>query len=222
MTEIADSPAKRNYHHGNLKAALVTSGIDILEAEGLPALSLRAIAARAGVSHTAPKNHFGSLRGLLTAIAAEGFRRHADFMRAGVSEASGREDRLRAAMQGYVRFAGEHKALFLLMFSAQHCEFTDPDLRVASAASYAVLADIATGLAWDKADAPGGQRRTEVMLWSLAHGYAQLSNAGLFGPPVSGAPYTSAMFDISAVMPSFTYRPTTDLALADVTRKDDV
>jgi AcrR family transcriptional regulator len=204
--ESAHGKTKRSYHHGHLKTALVLAGIDILEAEGVPALSLRAIAARVGVSHTAPKNHFGSLRGLLTAIAAEGFRRHAAFMRAGVSEASRREDRLRTAMEGYVRFACEHRGLFLLMFSAQHCEFADPDLRTAAADSYAVLSEIATGLDWDKADTPGGQRKTEVMLWSLAHGYAQLSNAGLFGPTDSGAPYASAMFDITSIMPDFTYR----------------
>jgi AcrR family transcriptional regulator len=221
MAKAAHSAAKRSYHHGNLKSALVIAGIDILEVEGLPALSLRAIAARVGVSHTAPKNHFGSLRGLLTAIAAEGFRRHAAFMRAGVSEASGREDRLRAAMEGYVRFASQHKALFLLMFSAQHCEFSDPDLRTAAAASYAILADIANGLDWDKADAPGGQRRTEVMLWSLAHGYAQLSNAGLFGQNDSGAPCTSALFDISGVMPAFAYRPTLARAPAEVKDRPD-
>ena len=45
------------------------------------------------------------------------------------------------------------------------------------------------------------------MLWSLAHGYAQLSNAGLFGPTNSGAPYTSALFDIISIMPEFTYFP---------------
>lgn len=208
----AHGKTKRSYHHGHLKTALVLAGIAILEAEGLPALSLRAIAARVGVSHTAPKNHFKSLRGLLTAIAAEGFRRHAAFMRAGVSEASRREDRLRAAMEGYVRFAAEHKGLFQLMFSAQHCEFEDPDLRAAAAGSYAVLSEIATGLDWDKADTPGGQRKTEVMLWSLAHGYAQLSNARLFGPPDSGAPYERAMFDITSIMPDFTYRSETAAA----------
>ena len=60
--------SKKKYHHGNLKPALVTAGMEILEEDGLRALTLRAIAARVGVSHTAPKNHFGSLRGLLTAI----------------------------------------------------------------------------------------------------------------------------------------------------------
>jgi hypothetical protein len=147
------------------------------------------------------------LRGLLTAIAAEGFRRHAAFMRAGLSEASGRKDRLNAAMQGYVRFAREHKQLFLLMFSAQHCDFGDPDLSLAASGSYAVLADIAAGLDWDKAAAPGGQRRTELMLWSLVHGFAQLSNAGLSGPLEAGSPSDPLTFDIADIMPNFNYAP---------------
>jgi AcrR family transcriptional regulator len=196
--------ARRGYHHGNLKTALVLAGVEILEREGLAALSLRAIAARVGVSHTAPKNHFGSFAGLLTAIAAEGFRRHAAFMRAGVSEVSAREDRLKAAMQGYVRFADQHRGLFDLMFSPHHCTFTDPDLSAAARASYAVLADIATDLDWDKGHGPDGQRRTERMLWSLVHGYAQLANAGLFGPPSEGE--RVPLPDITDVMPAFRYR----------------
>lgn len=72
---------KRSYHHGDLRRALVDEGLALLESQGLAGLSLRAIAARAGVSHAAPKNHFGNLRGLLTAMAAEGFRRHAAAMR---------------------------------------------------------------------------------------------------------------------------------------------
>ncbi len=81
MTDTAPRP----YHHGNLKAELIRAGIALIEEEGLDALSLRAIAARAGVSHAAPRNHFGSLRGLLTAIAAQGFRLHAGEMRAGLT-----------------------------------------------------------------------------------------------------------------------------------------
>lgn len=207
----ADGATRRGYHHGNLKQALVLAGIEILERDGLAALSLRAIAAKVDVSHTAPKNHFGSLRGLLTAIAAEGFLRHARLMREGLSDASGREARLAAAMTGYVRFARAHPALFLLMFSAQHCDFEDPELRRAAEDSYAVLAEIARDLDWDKADAPGAQRRTETMLWSLVHGYAQLSNAGLLratdrdadGPPLR---------DIADIMPAFGYRTRPDPA----------
>ena len=170
----------RPYHHGDLKAALLAAGIDILEAQGLDGLSLRAIAGRCGVSHSAPKNHFGSLRGLLTAIAAEGFRRHAQTMCEGLGETATRQQRLAAAMQGYADFAQANPALFQLMFSKQHCDFADPALLQAANASYAILADISTGLDWAKAGLPDSQTRTQMMLWSLVHGYASLRKAGLF------------------------------------------
>jgi len=79
--------ARRGYHHGDLARALVLAGLEILEESGLPGLTLRAIAARAGVSHAAPRNHFGDFRGLIGAIVAEGFRRHAAAMRAEMAAA---------------------------------------------------------------------------------------------------------------------------------------
>ena len=192
---------RKSYHHGDLKNALLRAGIELLEAEGLPGLSLRSLAAKVGVSHTAPKNHFGSLRGLLTALGTEGFIRHAAFMQAGVRAATDPKDRLMAAMQGYVRFARAHPHLFGLMFSTEHCDRTDPMLQAAGSQSYAVLVNISKGLDWDKADKPGADRRTEMMLWSLVHGYATLALAGQF----SGGPLGDAGFDIADVMPDFDY-----------------
>ncbi len=197
MTDV-----KKSYHHGDLKNALLRAGIDLLEAEGMEGLSLRAIAGRVGVSHTAPKNHFGSLRGLLTAIATEGFLRHAAFMQRGVDAATGTEARRMASLTGYVAFAKAHPHLFKMMFSPEHCDFDDPDLRAAGRSSYAVLAAIAKELDWDKAEAPGGARRAEIMLWSLVHGYATLALGGQFGAGPSGG----KVFDIVDIMPEFGYR----------------
>lgn len=192
----------KKYHHGDLKSALVAAGIEILETEGLPGLSLRAIAARVGVSHTAPKNHFGSLKGLLTAIGAEGFRRHAIAMRKGVSDTSPGPDRLKAAAEGYVAFAEAHPALFEMMFSPMYCDFADEALIAEARKSYAVLTDIATGLDWDKAGLPDGQLRTEMMLWSMVHGYAVLRSAGQFRTGEA----KDDVYSITEVMPAFRYR----------------
>lgn len=192
---------ERRYHHGDLKNALVAAGLEILEAEGLPGLSLRAIAARVGVSHTAPKNHFGSLKGLLTAIGAEGFRRHTAFMREGVAAATSREDELAAAVRGYVRFAEAHPALFALMFSPLHCDHSDPELSAEGRKSYDVLRQIARGLDWDKGSGEGAQRRTEMMLWSFVHGYATLKLAGQFAPDAAGR-----IPPVEEVVPGFGYR----------------
>ncbi len=195
----------RPYHHGDLKHALVEAGLALLEEGGLAALTLRACAARAGVSHAAPKNHFGSLHGLVTAIAAEGFRRHAIFMREGLAAGAAPGERLHAALEGYVRFATEHPHLFELMFSPSYPDFADPELRASASESYAVLRDVATGLDWDKADAPGAQQRAEMMLWSLVHGYAILSLSGQFSQGGACAP----VFAVTEIAPAFGYRAPT-------------
>ena len=70
----ANTP-KRPYHHGNLRAVLLEAALAEIAERGPQALSLRELARRAGVSHAAPAHHFGDKPGLLTAIAAEGFRR---------------------------------------------------------------------------------------------------------------------------------------------------
>src|SRR5215467_12607566 len=61
------------YHHGDLRAALIRAGLAILAEEGVQALTLRAAARRAGVSHNAPYRHFADKEALLAAIAEEGF-----------------------------------------------------------------------------------------------------------------------------------------------------
>lgn len=67
--------AKKNYHHGDLKNALIAAGIEILSKEGMGALSLRKVARRAGVSHTAPYAHFADKQALIAAIATEGYEK---------------------------------------------------------------------------------------------------------------------------------------------------
>ena len=193
----------KKYHHGDLKPALIEAGLAELEEKGLAQLSLRSIAARVGVSHTAPKNHFDGLRGLLTAIAAEGFRRHAIAMRHGVEGEPPGTSRLTAACNGYVSFALENPELFKLMFSGTLCNIEDPDLKRAAWSSYEVLRGVAHGLDWDKAREPGSPWRTEWMLWSMVHGYATLLIEGQIRRNADGTP----VFDMAGLIPDFGYLP---------------
>ena len=196
---------KKNYHHGDLKSALVQAGLEILEEEGLDGLSMRAIAARVGVSHTAPKNHFDGLHGLLAAIAAEGYRRHAKEMRKGVENAPPGRERLQAASKGYVRFARENPALFQLMFSPRFREKSGDELIAAGKDSYSVLKGIAHGLDWNKSGPERSEDmeelRTELMLWVFVHGYASLLNEGRIPRMPNGEP----IFDVLDVIPRFDY-----------------
>jgi AcrR family transcriptional regulator len=196
---------RKKYHHGDLRAALVEAGLEELEQKGLEHVSLRSIAARVGVSHTAPKNHFDGLRGLLTAIATVGFERQASEMRHGVEDHPPGKARMRAACNGYLRFALKNPELFKLMFSSTLCNAENPDLKRAAWASYEVLRGVAHGLDWDKADAPGSPWRTEWMLWSMVHGYAMLLIEGQIRRDDDGTP----LFDMDEIMPDFGYRPDT-------------
>src|SRR5258708_26387477 len=62
------------YHHGDLHEALLQAAERVLERDGIAGLTLRAVAREAGVSHAAPTHHFGDLTGLLSELAAIGFR----------------------------------------------------------------------------------------------------------------------------------------------------
>ena len=194
---------KKNYRHGDLKAALIEAGIAELEEKGLENVSLRSIATRVGVSHTAPKNHFDGLRGLLTAIATVGYQRHAAEMQHGGEHAPPGKARLHAAGNGYIRFAMENTELFKLMFSSALCDVDDPALKHAASQSYDVLRGVAHGLEWDKATAPGSPWRTEWMLWSIVHGYTMLLIEQQIEKNDDGSP----VFDIEGIIPDFGYRP---------------
>src|ERR1700730_12615175 len=70
----ADASEDAPYHHGALRDALLQAAERVLERDGLAGLTLRAVAREAGGSHAAPTHHFGDLRGLVSELAAIGFR----------------------------------------------------------------------------------------------------------------------------------------------------
>src|SRR3989440_8687212 len=67
-------PVTRQYHHGDLRPALLRAAVEVIGQAGPAAMSLREVARRAGVTHAAAAYHFGDKAGLLTAVAAQGNR----------------------------------------------------------------------------------------------------------------------------------------------------
>jgi AcrR family transcriptional regulator len=187
------------YHHGNLRDALVQAGVDILAEQGLDALTLRGCAARAGVSHAAPKNHFDNLEGLRAAIIAEGFRRHRAAMRARMADAAADPwAQLLAAARGYVDFALNSPDLFRLMFSTARWNAGTEELNAAADGSYAVLREICAPLVLDPDGTGAPASVVETMVWSSIHGYASLLVTTGFRRAESAI---GRVPDISEVMP---------------------
>jgi AcrR family transcriptional regulator len=157
----------RPYHHGDLPRALLDAAIQAILEVGPAAVSLRDLARRAGVSHAAPAHHFGDKPGLLTAVAADGFRRLAVTLRE-AHEATGSFLEVGVA---YVRFAVTHRAHFEVMFRPELYRTEDPELVRARDAARAMLYPPAA-VVTDSPD--GGDVRAGVAAWSLVHGLATL------------------------------------------------
>src|ERR1700754_5082996 len=109
----------RGYHHGDLRNGLLEAARAILEEESLAALTLRAVARRAGVSHAAPYRHFPNHEALLVELSIEGF----DELRESIAEAAkgqGNEsDKIATIGAAYMRFVAQRPALARLMFGGQ-------------------------------------------------------------------------------------------------------
>jgi AcrR family transcriptional regulator len=62
---------RSNYHHGNLRQAVIDATLALVEEGGFENVNLREVARRAGVSTGAPFRHFPNKTALLTAVAEE-------------------------------------------------------------------------------------------------------------------------------------------------------
>jgi len=163
---------KRPYHHGDLPAALLAAAEEILRTEGLAALTLRAVARKAGVSHTAPAPHFGDLAGLLSELAASGYRLFNSYL-SRAQDQPGKWDAPTATAHAYVAFARDHPAMFLLMFRGERLDFDRPSLAAAARdASLLLMRSTPAGPSEGPPDLRSlGQA---VGNWSIVHGFALL------------------------------------------------
>lgn len=128
-----------SYHHGDLPNTLRRAAVDVIDERGLGAFSLREVARRAGVSHTAPAHHFGDVRGLLTAIATEGFETLAALTTERAADLDDPVERLVAIGIAYVELAGSHAAHCQVMFRTDVVDPDDEALGDAGIAAYTVL-----------------------------------------------------------------------------------
>jgi len=172
----------RPYHHGNLRAALLQEAERVLADGGLPALSLRDLARRTGVSHAAPRRHFADRQALLDALARDGFARLGTAMRAALDAAPPAfAARLAAVAGAYARFATEHAALLELMYAGKHRPEATDALREAAVRAFdAPLELVARGQA-DGDVVPGPPERLGMVAWALVHGLAAMAHGGLLG-----------------------------------------
>lgn len=169
---------KENYHHGDLKNALIEAGKNLLIKKGFSSLSLRELAKEAGVSHSAPYRHFSDKTEVLTAIAETGFRD----LSAAMENISGKyiddpQKQLIESGIAYILLAVKNPEIFGLMFGGiLDCP---EELSEAGNSSFQGLVKIIengqkAGIYKDM-----DSQILTLSAWSTVHGISMLINAGL-------------------------------------------
>jgi AcrR family transcriptional regulator len=161
------------YHHGDLRAACLRAAMELLEEGGATALSLRAVARKAGVSAAAPYRHYANREALISAVGALGYRELAGYLAAAHPCPSTSED-LAAVAVAYVQFALQRPALFRVMF-AEPCD-PDNDERVAAVAAVTGYVGAIVARCFPDAD----PEALSTAIWALVHGLAFLHLDGKF------------------------------------------
>ncbi|MDD3838274.1 MAG: TetR/AcrR family transcriptional regulator [Phenylobacterium sp.] len=179
-TEGPDRAAPRRgpYQIGTVRARLLDEALDILEHEGLQALNLRDLAARAGITAGSLYHHFDGKAALLAELAAAGFeelRRRVE--KAGCEAAEG--GRVRAWALAYFGFAQDRPALYALMFDPTIAHAAQvAQARALAVRTIQVLVEGSPVL--PRSTAP--LDTIALAVWAAAHGAASLTLSGAGGP----------------------------------------
>ncbi|MCC2595097.1 TetR/AcrR family transcriptional regulator [Pusillimonas sp. MFBS29] len=163
------SASKKKYHHGDLRAALLSDGMALVAEKGPHEWSLRELARRLDVSAMAPYRHFADKEALLAAIATDGYQQLRSRLEAAEKAPAPTTAPLLQQGIAYVRFALDCPALFRLMFGMKIPEGRSPELDAARTAAFgALMRNI-------QSDDSANKRKVKAMgRWSLVHGLSLL------------------------------------------------
>lgn len=162
----------KKYHHGDLRAAMVSAALAFLKDHEPRDLSIRALAKQIGVSEAAPYHHFPDRRALELAVMAEGY----DILRQQMETARANPDfHLIDLLRQYVLFATSHPNLFHLIHrSGEARDPSNQDLYARSNAAFAPLMQTVR----ERMAAIGASEEhmafAALMTWTQVHGLAEV------------------------------------------------
>jgi AcrR family transcriptional regulator len=173
MTSSRKSRTPR-YHHGDLRAAVLLSSVQLIEERGGIEFTIREIADLAGVTHPALYKHFADKRALLVAIALEGYGLLATAM-AEVDRGAGRAAIAQDVAAAYVAMALDHPAHFRVMFGPRlNRDEKYPELEEAVQGAYLQLFQTMGGSGALASPENRKAHDRSFALWSIVHGYTML------------------------------------------------
>jgi len=119
------------YHHGDLRAALIDTAVEIIGERGVRGFSLAEASRRLGVASSAPYAHFADRDEFLAAVAVHAYELFNKQFLPQINELPDPAGRLAALVRSYVRFAGAHRPLFEVIFVAGLDKVRHPEVKAA-------------------------------------------------------------------------------------------
>ncbi len=178
------SSGGKNYHHGNLRDALIVAAAAIIEMQGSLEFSITDAARRAGVSVAAPYRHFKDKEDLLHNVrdlAFMGLREALIATIEGAGQPAHSQASIIAIGHTYLRYAREKSAFFGLMWEDRGNIAEIRDTIEQKMSGFYILVDVMRGYFAQRGT--GGASHTNqdtlalsvaTQLWALAHGIATL------------------------------------------------
>lgn len=156
----------------NSKAKILQAASELFLEKGLPGLSVRAIAARAGLSTIGIYSHFNGKSGLLEALYIEGFALMTDMLQSGEGEDPRQSIRTMCAQ--YIEIADTHRAHYQLIFGEAGAHYEpSPAARQAGVNAFKRLVSFAAILLPPESS-PALKQKTALKIWALMHGFVSL------------------------------------------------
>ena len=178
-------PDRKAYHHGDLRKALLDDAVKLLREEGEAGLSMRNLAARAGVSRTAAYHHFEGKHALLCAVAEEGFKRFGKVFYPPEMEGDDtlNEQRIQRFVQDYIKFATGNSEYYDLMFGSQLWK-TEKLTETLTQEAYRTFRGYVDGIrGWQESGQISKKLdplRYAQVSWSTLHGMSRLLIDGIY------------------------------------------
>ena len=165
---------QRAYHHGDLKAAMIRAALGLVREKGPRGFTLNEASRSAGVSVSAPYNHFKDKDALLIEIVLLGNSTLETELRAAADTGEGAKERLIAVFLAYFHFAQSHSYLFAVMFQSGIDKTPYPEVHASAVRAFKVAQDLALQL---QPPHPFAEQLA-LAIWTMAHGFATLNTEG--------------------------------------------
>jgi AcrR family transcriptional regulator len=170
------SSKQGNYHHGDLRRAVIDTALQLIAEQGIASLTLREIANRVGVSRMAPYRHFENKAVLLAVLAQEGFQAmYAQIQSAQVKSDTDPLERLQTIGVAYIFYAVENPVHYRVMFDPALSDRTIyPFLYQTAVKNFECLKQVLVECQQAKLIRAGDPQELAQIHWSLVHGLSML------------------------------------------------